>query len=432
MSIEGSSITAEAEKNIVFDGTAKEATTTLKRNNVPLNHNVDGVADDYVVTYEGNVDAGDALAICEGVGNYTGTKSVKFNIAPASLKSDAVEIDDVPNQIYTGEEIKPGVTAKFTDGNNRTVDLVEGSDYTLSYKNNIKVGGTGTVEVTGTGNFEKYVSKTFKIKDAAYDLANATVEVSNASIPYDGKSHSAVIKSVKVTQADGTVKTLTNGSDYEVKNTVAKEVGKYTATIQAPKNSDYAGYQTVEFEITGYDVKDAGFSLKKTSVKYNKKEQTPVLVVAEGKRYDGGTMVEGTDYEVSGIKGITNVGSVEVTITGLNAYAGTSTKLTFKVTKADQPMTVKAKTATVKASKVAKKNQTVKASKVVTVKNNQGSVSYKKNSGNSKIKVASNGKVTVKKGLKKGTYKVKVTVTAKGDSNYNSGSKTVTFKIKVK
>ena len=41
-------------------------------------------------------------------------------------------------------------------------------------------------------------------------------------------------------------------------------------------------------------------------------------------------------------------------------------------------------------------------------------------------------KVTVKKGLKKGTYKVKVKVTAPGDSNYKKAVKQTTFKIRVK
>ena len=43
-----------------------------------------------------------------------------------------------------------------------------------------------------------------------------------------------------------------------------------------------------------------------------------------------------------------------------------------------------------------------------------------------------NGKITVKKGLKKGTYKLKIKVTAAGNANYNAGSKSVTVKIKVK
>ena len=43
------------------------------------------------------------------------------------------------------------------------------------------------------------------------------------------------------------------------------------------------------------------------------------------------------------------------------------------------------------------------------------------------------GKVTVKKGLKKGTYNVKVKVKALGNNNYKASvTKTVTFKVKIK
>ena len=42
------------------------------------------------------------------------------------------------------------------------------------------------------------------------------------------------------------------------------------------------------------------------------------------------------------------------------------------------------------------------------------------------------GKVTVKKGLKKGTYKVKIRVRAAGNATYKAGARTVTIKIKIK
>lgn len=46
--------------------------------------------------------------------------------------------------------------------------------------------------------------------------------------------------------------------------------------------------------------------------------------------------------------------------------------------------------------------------------------------------LASNEKITVKKGLKKGTYKVGINVTAAGDENHEPGTKLVTITIKVK
>jgi endo-1,4-beta-xylanase len=101
-------------------------------------------------------------------------------------------------------------------------------------------------------------------------------------------------------------------------------------------------------------------------------------------------------------------------------------KLTVK--KAANTMTAKANTVKASASSKTK----IKAKKAFTVKNNKGKVTYKKMSGNSKIKVSNKGKVTVKKGLKKGnTYKVKVKVTAAGNSNYLAKTKYVYLKVKV-
>ena len=101
-------------------------------------------------------------------------------------------------------------------------------------------------------------------------------------------------------------------------------------------------------------------------------------------------------------------------------------------------MTAAGKTVKLKASKVAKKKQTVKATKAFTVSGAQGTVTYKlvsvkKAKYKKYFKVnAKTGNVTVKKKLKKGTYKVKVKVTAAGNADYESTKKVVTVKIKIK
>jgi hypothetical protein len=79
-----------------------------------------------------------------------------------------------------------------------------------------------------------------------------------------------------------------------------------------------------------------------------------------------------------------------------------------------------------------KKNQVITIKKAFTVSKAQGKVTYKKAGGNAKIVINSAGKITVKKGLKKGTYKLKVKVTAAGNTTYKAGAKTVTVTIKVK
>ena len=69
------------------------------------------------------------------------------------------------------------------------------------------------------------------------------------------------------------------------------------------------------------------------------------------------------------------------------------------------------KTFHVKKAKALKAKKTFKLSKDVA---DWGTISYIKLSGNSKISVAKDGKVTVKKGLKKGKYTVKIKVKAPG------------------
>ena len=89
--------------------------------------------------------------------------------------------------------------------------------------------------------------------------------------------------------------------------------------------------------------------------------------------------------------------------------------------------TIYAKGKTVKVN--GNKKTIIKKSKAFKIKNAKGTVTFKKAKGNKKITVAKNGKITVKKGLKKGTYKVKIKVTAAGNSRYKAATKTVTVKI---
>ena len=97
-------------------------------------------------------------------------------------------------------------------------------------------------------------------------------------------------------------------------------------------------------------------------------------------------------------------------------------------------MTVKAKSPSpvVKYTTLKKKNVAIAAKNAVTVSEAKGTVTYSKVSGPKKISVAKSGKITVTKGLAKGTYKVKIKVIAAGGTNYKKGSKTITIKVIVK
>ena len=138
----------------------------------------------------------------------------------------------------------------------------------------------------------------------------------------------------------------------------------------------------------------------------------------------------------------TKIGTAKVTIKAKGEkYKGTITK-TFKIVKAANTLKVKGKTAKIKYKKLKKKAQTLSVKKVLSFTDSgQGSITYTLSSAKKGSKTfkkyfkinKTNGKVKVKKGLKKGTYKVKVKVKAAGNSNYKASAvKKVTFKVRVK
>lgn len=161
---------------------------------------------------------------------------------------------------------------------------------------------------------------------------------------------------------------------------------------------------------------------------YTGKPITPTPTVKCGST----KLKNGTDYTLS-YKNNVNAGKAMVVVKGKGSYTGSISKA-FTIAKAANTLkaSAKSKTLTVKYSKLKKKSQTISKAKAFKVSGNKGAVTFKKTSGNKKITVSKAGKITVKKGLKKNTYKVKVKITAKGNGNYKSGTKTVAFKVRVK
>ena len=114
---------------------------------------------DYYVYYNDNMFEGTATITIRATGNYSGEFERKFNIIIS--KKNITQISnisiDTANKVYTGSNIKTSIVLK-----NGTNTLEEGTDYTVTYTNN-KNYGTATVTITGKGNYEGVITKTFKI-----------------------------------------------------------------------------------------------------------------------------------------------------------------------------------------------------------------------------------------------------------------------------
>ena len=112
---------------------------------------------DYTCTWKNNTKAGTANVTVKGTGRYYGTASVTFTITPRPVSKTSVSLTKT-TVTYTGKAQTPGVTVK--DGGKT---LKSGTDYTISYKNNVNPG-SATVTITGKGNYTGTAVKNFTIK----------------------------------------------------------------------------------------------------------------------------------------------------------------------------------------------------------------------------------------------------------------------------
>lgn len=142
------------------------------------------------------------------------------------------EIAAIAAKTYTGKAIKPAPVVKY-DG----VKLVKGTDYTLSYADNVNAG-TATVTVTGIGSFTGSAEVPFTIKPR--QLSKAKI-ASIAAQAYTGKA----IKPTPVVKY-GSAK-LVKGTDYTVSYKNNRNIGTATVTLKGKGN--YAGSVKKAFKI---------------------------------------------------------------------------------------------------------------------------------------------------------------------------------------
>ncbi|MBR1663654.1 MAG: hypothetical protein IJ696_04925 [Ruminococcus sp.] len=157
-----SKATVTGIKNKVYTGKAQTQNFTVKSGSYTLKKDYE-----YSVTYKNNTKVGTASVIIEGKGYFAGQKITKtFKITGKSLTKASVS--GVSNKVYTGKAIKPAPVVKL---GGKT--LKKGTDYTVSYKNNTKVG-KATVTIKGKGAYTGTITKTFKINPKKTTIKKAT------------------------------------------------------------------------------------------------------------------------------------------------------------------------------------------------------------------------------------------------------------------
>ena len=161
ISISKASVTLSTS-TYAYDGKAKKPGVTVKLNGKTLKNGTD-----YTVSYSNNTKVGTAKVTITGKGNYTGSVSKTYSIKNNFKKAT---VSGISTKAFTGKNITQSITVKY---NGKT--LKNGTDYTVSYSNNKKVG-KATVKITGKGKYCGVITKTFKINPAKQEIQKLTAK----------------------------------------------------------------------------------------------------------------------------------------------------------------------------------------------------------------------------------------------------------------
>ena len=264
-----------------------------------------------------------------GIGNFTGSRTIKINITDKTLIEKA-KVAKIPNKPYDNVKNEENYRVILSESDlvvymkSKNSPLKMGVDYDVAYENNDKAG-TAVAVITGKGSCIGTKRVTFKITG----ISMSKVSVSGLRIvrDYNGNEWRPNLyvsyNGERLTEDKDYIVAYHNNEDAGTAQVVVTGIGKYTGTV---KNS---------FKILPCQLKDSmivgfGSSLKVKYVKGGcKPKLTLVLKDTDGKIVQ--QLVEGIDYTLSysnnaNVADETADKAPMIKIKGKGNYKGTLTK----------------------------------------------------------------------------------------------------------
>lgn len=180
---------------------------------------VEGI--DYLINYADHINKGTAKVTIIGLGNFKNSEAVfTYEILPVDIATIDLDIKEIANVTYTSNAIEPDVLITLNDK-----PLVENTDYTILYIDNINAG-EATIKINGKGNYREdtFVEKKFIINPAELIVTPTAglSKISGANDPEFTYTLSGLLGSdINIQMAADTFLTRTSG----------EEVGSYQITI---------------------------------------------------------------------------------------------------------------------------------------------------------------------------------------------------------
>ena len=301
-----SDITVAEIPDQTYTGNAITPNITVKDGETELVEN-----SDYELSYSDNKDVGSATVTITGRGDYYGTRTVSFTIAPKSIASEEIAVAKIEDQSWTGNAIIPDITVK-----NGEAELVKDQDYTVEYSDN-ENAGIATVTIAGMGGYSDSKTVTFKIIKSL-NSDGFTIEKIDDQL-WTGEE----IKP-SVTMKDGSV-TLQAETDFIV--IYSNNIGLGLAEARIEGRGCYSGDTTLTFNIVKSIVSEGITVSEIADQKWTGEEIKPEFTIMDGET----ELVKDQDYTVE-YSDNENAGIATVTITGKGIYFSSKT-VTFKIIK---------------------------------------------------------------------------------------------------
>ena len=295
-------------------------------------------------TYPMNLDA------TQFVNNNTNFANVKFEIAEDGqlvISPRAVTLtSQTDSKHYDGTPLtRPDVQVEgnFVDGE---VTKVEATG-SVTYVSEREV--VNTIVITEGENF-KATNYSITKNEGKLSITEVDAEVivtikgHEDSVTYDGKPHS--VEGYEITDISNKLYTK---DDVQFTGQ-AKAEGTEAGTYKMHLTKDLFSNKNSNFKKVTFVVEDGSLIINRKSIddqnrisvtkpsdsKYNGEEHKNKPTVTDTKT--NRTLVEGTDYELSYSKDVTNAGTVTVTVKGIGNYSGETTT-TYQITKRNVTLT---------------------------------------------------------------------------------------------
>lgn len=237
------------------------------------------------------------LLVTATKGNYQGTVSKTYEVAPADLAKAKITLN--ANTVYTREGVMPADVVKNVTVGNMT--LTNGVDYQIADADKALVDA-GKYQLTLTGKENQYGNVNFKnsIKSKDYTITKRKINSKSAKVELDPENPDytgEVYQPVKTVTVDGIE---LKPEEYTV--TTDKELkpqGNYKITIAAVKDCNFEGSITIPYTINQQDMnKNGAARLEPDSHIYTREGNLPKVIV-EDQDVKGKLLTEGVDYTVT-------------------------------------------------------------------------------------------------------------------------------------